>query len=164
VDGGGCTAVTKARHAQQAGAAAVLIGERHCACWDDTCQNILFPNDMYCSDYQETMMVDDGSGGDVSIPAVLLFRPTYETMKWRLQGQNQPILMELQWNLEPILLLADDNDENAGSSLNNNKYKPIVHFWTTSYDPYVPYDTYRQVARTVQALADYIRFAPRFRI
>jgi hypothetical protein len=156
VDGGGCTAVTKARHAQQAGAAAVLIGERHCACWDHSCQTALFPNDTYCSDYQ---MVDDGSGGDVSIPAVLLFRPTYETMKERLQDQNQPIVLELQWNLEPIL----DNDENAGSSL-NNKYKPIVHFWTTPYDPYVPYDTYRQVARTVQALADYIRFEPRYRI
>jgi hypothetical protein len=151
VEGGGCTAVTKTRHAQQAGAAAVLIGEQHCACGDDTCQHN-FSNDTYCSEYQ--IMVDDGSGGDVSIPAVLLYRPTYEIMKERLQNQNQPIIMELQWNLEPMGIDDDDNE----------RYKPTVHFWTTTYDPYVSYDTYRQVARTVQALADYIQFEPRYRI
>jgi hypothetical protein len=150
VHGGGCPAVLKARHAQQMGASAVLIGERHCACWDHDCAQ-QYSNDTFCSDYQNSM-VDDGSGADVSIPAILLYRPTYEVMRERLQDQNKPIFMELQWNLlRPV-----------GSDDCHHSYQPVVHFWTLAYDPYVPYDTYWHVARTMMALADYVQFEPRF--
>lgn len=65
VDRGDCTFVTKARNAQQMGATALVVADTMCVCGaqcspQSGCQ------------YTEPILADDGSGADITIPAVML--------------------------------------------------------------------------------------------
>mmetsp|Transcript_30585 Transcript_30585/g.56642 ORF Transcript_30585/g.56642 Transcript_30585/m.56642 type:complete len:799 (-) Transcript_30585:161-2557(-) len=96
VDRGGCTFVQKVRHAQRAGAAAVVIADDVCICsFGDSC----IPDEEVVCETRFPTMADDGSGGDISIPSVLLFKQDADLIKAELTA-NLPVLMELSWELE----------------------------------------------------------------
>ena len=46
-------------------------------------------------------MADDGSGNDIDIPSVLMFKQYADLVKAELMGSNQ-VLMEMSWRLSPI--------------------------------------------------------------
>ena len=46
----------------------------------------------------EPIMADDGSGSDISIPSMLLFRSDSEKIKMRLK-ENETIVIQMSWNL-----------------------------------------------------------------
>lgn len=121
VKSGVCSAVTKARYAQQLGAAALVIADPHCQCGDTNC-TAAFPNDT-CIDH-DPILVDDGSGADVSIPTFLIFKGLAHSLHQTLMA-NQPVLMDLKWGLHPEYG-ADSND------------LPLyVSLWTSAHDPYL---------------------------
>lgn len=141
--GGSCSVVTKARHAQMAGASGIIIGEEHCTCEDEKCKE-KYPGDN-CTNHQNAM-IDDGSGRDIFIPSILVFKPTFETMKDRLENQSQTMVMEILLKGETIL------DQGT---------KPSVHVWHLPHDPNVHFDTYLEMQRAILALGEFITFEPR---
>jgi len=73
VDRGSCSFVQKARNAQHAGAAVVIIADNLCLCNDSACLNMTAGSFQSCQS-TEPIMADDGSGGDITIPAFLIFK------------------------------------------------------------------------------------------
>jgi hypothetical protein len=92
--GGGCTFVTKARNAQMNGAAGVVIADNTCLCSDADCVKEQDAADT--CETREPIMADDGSGGDVTIPALLLYKKDADKIKKTLKG-NEPVLAMLGW-------------------------------------------------------------------
>jgi hypothetical protein len=78
VDRGDCTFVQKVRKAQHAGAAAVLIADNVCQCFDRTCTA---PDNSLTCEASEPIMSDDGSGADVTIPSFLIFKQDADPIK-----------------------------------------------------------------------------------
>lgn len=93
---GGCTFATKARHAQHAGASAIIIADDTCLCGDAQCMVNDTLNGGACQDY-EPVMADDGSGGDVSIPGFLLYRDDALPIKETIADQKTSVLMSIRW-------------------------------------------------------------------
>jgi hypothetical protein len=116
-----CSPVTKARYAQQLGAAALVLAHPHCLCTDTDC-TAAFPKDT-CIDHAP-ILVDDGSGGDVTIPTFLIFKGLEQKLRDKLTA-NQPVLMDLKWGLHPTELGKADNLD------------LYVGLWTSAYDPYL---------------------------
>ena len=85
----GCTQV---RNAQRVGAAGVLIGDNTCLCSASNCVS-----DLPC-EANEPIMADDGSGSDISIPSMLIFKPDADLFKKELMA-NHPIQVEMIWSL-----------------------------------------------------------------
>jgi hypothetical protein len=139
---GVCSPVTKARHAQLDGAAAFIMAHDGCRCSDKNCTDKFGPD---CIKEDEEIMVNDGSGADVSIPSFLLYKIVANSLIDKLK-HNQPVLMELTWGL---------NDPVAGSA---------VHFslWTTAHDPVLDLQTYQHFRQIAAALAPKALFEPRF--
>mmetsp|Transcript_23721 Transcript_23721/g.94074 ORF Transcript_23721/g.94074 Transcript_23721/m.94074 type:complete len:545 (+) Transcript_23721:65-1699(+) len=75
VDRGDCTFVTKVRNAQLLGASAAVIADNQCICGDADCP------DLANCQYGEPIMADDGSGGDITIPAVLMWKADADEIK-----------------------------------------------------------------------------------
>ena len=142
-NGANCSAVTKARHAQLAGASALVIADEHCRCSDKNCTDKFGPE---CQSL-DPVLVNDGSGSDVSIPSFLLFKTVAESVKEQLKD-NQTVLMELTWGLE----------EDVESSSQPVKY----HLWTTAHDPILDIETYVNLRTVAAAFKDKAIFAPRF--
>lgn len=95
VDRGGCTFVQKVRNAQHAGAAAVIIADNTCQCkHEKTCTPA---SDQEC-ELHEPIMADDGSGYDITIPSVLLFKQDADPIKAALVKKHS-VRMELTWSL-----------------------------------------------------------------
>ena len=90
---GECTFVTKARNAQMAGAAAVVIADDKCLCSDQECTK----NNTVPCEQMEPAVADDGSGGDISIPTVLLNKGDADRIKNQLK-KNIPVLLDLSWH------------------------------------------------------------------
>jgi len=148
--GGACSDVLKARHAQHVGASALVLADPHCRCPDAACV-ARFPNDTCLG--EDPVIVNDGSGGDITIPTFLIFKNLAEDLKQQLRDQNQPCLVELQWGLEDENTMDDADDV------------PDVRFWTTAYDPLVSLEFYEGVKAVHEALGDaVISFQPRFKI
>jgi hypothetical protein len=144
---GTCSAVTKARHAQQVGASALIIADLHCNCDDKDCTKA-FPKSE-CQE-KDPKLVNDGSGNDISIPSFLMFKGITSQVKEKLV-QNQPVLMELVWGL------PKDATKDASLAL-------WYHLWTTAYDPLVDVLTYHNVRAVSKALKGHAKFTPRYSI
>lgn len=97
VDRGSCTFVTKVRNAQAAGAAAVVIADNTCLCSDMECMTQTDADRTRCEN-TEPIMADDGSGGDISIPAFLMFKHDADPVKAVLK-KNQVVQIEMSWSL-----------------------------------------------------------------
>ena len=74
VDRGGCSFVTKARNAQALGASALVAADTRCVCGQPcepqkSCQ------------WTEPVLADDGSGADVTIPAIMLQKQDADAIK-----------------------------------------------------------------------------------
>jgi hypothetical protein len=87
-----CSFVTKARHAQQAGAAALVIADTRCPCSDQACLNE--QNTDECESTTPAL-VNDGSGADVSIPSFLLFKNVADKIKKELRNDQSVSLRVL---------------------------------------------------------------------
>jgi hypothetical protein len=127
IDRGVCSFVSKVRNAQMVGASGVLIADNICQCSAKDCQNEPTHNDCdgnepAANDDDETgndaagnddcqnrtpsnqceatepIMADDGSGGDVSIPAFLLFKQDADPIKAALK-LNQIVRVEMSFPL-----------------------------------------------------------------
>ena len=93
VNRGGCSFVQKVRNAQHAGAAAAVIIDNTCQCkHQDICTS-----DLEC-ELHEPIMADDGSGFDITIPSVLMFKQDADKVKKALM-KGKPVRMELGWSL-----------------------------------------------------------------
>jgi len=95
VDRGGCTFVQKVRNAQHAGAAAVIIADNMCQCQHE---KVCTPNPNTMCEKHEPIMADDGSGNDITIPSVLLFKQDADPLKKALLN-HKSVRMELSWSL-----------------------------------------------------------------
>jgi len=95
VDRGSCSFVQKVRNAQHAGAAAVIIADNTCQCKHD---KICTPEpDAVCEEH-EPIMADDGSGYDITIPSVLLFKQDADPIK-EVFSKKHTVRIELGWSL-----------------------------------------------------------------
>eukprot|EP00555_Chaetoceros_dichaeta_P006879 CAMPEP_0198254216 /NCGR_PEP_ID=MMETSP1447-20131203/4558_1 /TAXON_ID=420782 /ORGANISM="Chaetoceros dichaeta, Strain CCMP1751" /LENGTH=523 /DNA_ID=CAMNT_0043940183 /DNA_START=24 /DNA_END=1595 /DNA_ORIENTATION=- len=97
MDRGGCSFVQKVRNAQHAGAAGVIIADNSCLCSDEECLNST-DSTISCEE-NEPMMSDDGSGGDIDIPAFLMFKHDADVIKREVIDNNQFIQVEMAWAL-----------------------------------------------------------------
>lgn len=96
-DRGGCSFVQKARNAQHAGAAGLLIADNICLCSDRACMDMTSGQFTPCQE-NEPIMADDGSGGDITIPTFLLFKSDANEIKKVLEA-DQPVQIEMSWSL-----------------------------------------------------------------
>ena len=94
VDRGGCTFVQKVRNAQHAGAAAVIIADNACQCKHE---KVCTPETNTVCEKHEPIMADDGSGYDITIPSVLLFKQDADPIKEALIHKHT-VRMELGWS------------------------------------------------------------------
>uniref|UniRef100_A0A7S1FV28 PA domain-containing protein n=1 Tax=Corethron hystrix TaxID=216773 RepID=A0A7S1FV28_9STRA len=98
VDRGDCTFVHKARNAQKAGAAGVLISDNTCLCSNAEICTPLSDGDP-CEQF-EPVMADDGSGSDITIPTFLLFKQDADAIREVLMSENGNIVQaEMAWNI-----------------------------------------------------------------
>jgi len=97
MDRGECSFVQKVRNAQHAGAAGVIIADNACLCSDEECLSVT-DSAIPCED-SEPMMSDDGSGGDIDIPAFLMFKHDADAIKHEVIENNQMIQVEMAWSL-----------------------------------------------------------------
>ena len=105
VDRGGCSFVQKVRNAQHTGATAVIIADNKCQCkHKKVCTPEAYESDC---ELNEPIMADDGSGGDITIPTILLFKQDADPIKSYLEG-NGEVKMELIW---PSVILDEQHVE-----------------------------------------------------
>ncbi len=88
-DLGGCTPVSKARRAQELGAAGLILSSHHCLCdehcdFEDKCEERL------------PYLKDDGSGGSITIPTMLIGKGNATHIISALH-KKEPVLMEMAW-------------------------------------------------------------------
>mmetsp|Transcript_8794 Transcript_8794/g.21059 ORF Transcript_8794/g.21059 Transcript_8794/m.21059 type:complete len:560 (+) Transcript_8794:75-1754(+) len=87
----GCTYVQQARHAQELGAAAAVLVNYKCLCYDDKkCKN----NGDSC-DSIAPILHDDGTGHDVQIPAVMLTKQDGQSIQEALKTNS--VTLDLHW-------------------------------------------------------------------
>lgn len=97
---GTCSFVQKARNAQHAGAAGLLIADNICLCSDLKCMESLdTQNDTANCQSTEPIMADDGSGGDVTIPTFLMFKQDADKIKAEVKDRDSIVQMEMSWSL-----------------------------------------------------------------
>lgn len=95
VDRGSCSFVQKVRNAQHAGAAAVIIADNACQCKHE---KICTPEPDAICEKHEPIMADDGSGYDITIPSVLLFKQDADPIKEAFNNKHT-VRIELGWSL-----------------------------------------------------------------
>lgn len=81
VDRGGCSFVEKVRNAQRDNATAVFIADDKCTCNSD---NICEDDPGEVCDNSIPVMDNDGSGEDIMIPSMMLYKPDAEVLKAEL--------------------------------------------------------------------------------
>lgn len=100
VDRGGCTFTQKVRNVQRIGAVAALIADTSCQCsFKDICKSE--DDTRYCEN-NEPIMADDGSGYDITIPSILLFKQDADPIKSVLiedSSASTPVQIELSWSI-----------------------------------------------------------------
>lgn len=93
LDRGDCLFTNKVRHAQRAGAAAVLIADDRCVCSHDECTG---GDTKGCEAAPPTIM-NDGSGGDISIPSFILYKEDADAIKQVvIRGESVIVSMGFQ--------------------------------------------------------------------
>ena len=97
VDRGECSFVRKTRIAQQMGASAVIVADNTCLCSSQECVDQNFP-DLETCETLAPILADDGSGGDITIPSVFLFKQDVDPIIAAiLAGEN--VHAALSWRL-----------------------------------------------------------------
>lgn len=137
VSRGGCTFVQKVRNAQHAGASAVVIADNICQCKHD---KICTPDPNTECEQHEPIMADDGSGYDITIPSILLFKQDADPIKDALIKNNN-VMLELGWSLPN----PDDHVE--------------WDLWTSPTD-YVSLDFKNEFRDAAAALTSRVTFTP----
>lgn len=102
VNRGSCSFVQKARNAQHAGAAGVIIADNICLCHDAKCMNMTIAengNAFQPCQSTEPIMADDGSGGDITIPAFLMFKSDAGDIIQEVKDRDSPVQLEMSWSL-----------------------------------------------------------------
>lgn len=95
IDRGECTFVKKARNAQRAGAAGMIIADSTCLCdMADACT----PDEGEECESKEPIMADDGSGSDITIPSFLMFKQDADPIKEAVK-KDTVVRMEMAWAL-----------------------------------------------------------------
>ena len=104
-DRGSCSFVQKARNAQHAGAAGLIIADNLCLCSDQQCTNstkVEGGDDnggfVQCEN-NEPIMADDGSGGDITIPAFLMFKVDADEVKREVKERGGMVQLEMSWTM-----------------------------------------------------------------
>lgn len=103
-DRGTCSFVQKARNAQHAGAAGLIIADNVCQCNDEQCLKMeQDENDgsSFLTNCQgtEPIMADDGSGGDITIPTFLMFKYDAAQIKKEVKDKEATVQIEMSWAL-----------------------------------------------------------------
>ncbi|KAG6974660.1 hypothetical protein JG687_00000222 [Phytophthora cactorum] len=98
LDRGDCHFVEKVRRAQHAGARAVLIADNKCLCTDVEC--LRETGDDFC----ETVlpfMADDESGGDISIPSMLIRKSDGDAIKREIAQSKgvSNVMVKFDWGI-----------------------------------------------------------------
>ncbi len=137
VDRGGCSFVQKVRNAQHAGAAAVVIADNICQC---SHEKICTPEANTECEQHEPIMADDGSGYDVTIPSVLMFKQDADPLKESLV-HKKVVRLELTWSLPN----PDDHVE--------------WDLWTSPTD-YVSAEFKHEFKSAIEALGERASFTP----
>lgn len=98
VNRGSCSFVQKARNAQHAGAAGLIIADNKCLCHDKVCLNSTDVDAASLADCEnnEPIMADDGSGGDITIPAFLMFKVDADGVKKEVKNGGM-VQLEMSW-------------------------------------------------------------------
>merc|ERR1740136_379518 len=139
MDRGGCSFVQKVRNAQHAGAAGVIIADNVCLCKDEECMANEFGS--ICEN-NEPIMADDGSGGDIDIPAFLIAKHDGDNIKKEMTDAGQNVQIEMSWTLPA----PDDRVE--------------YELWTTPAE-HVSKDFQKTWKNIAKKFEDHIYFTPR---
>lgn len=105
MDRGGCSFVQKVRNAQHSGAAGVIIADNICLCSDIECMAAPNSTDFYDNgrdnicERSEPIMADDGSGGDIDIPAFLIPKHDADLIKDVMMNDGQSVQVSMSWIL-----------------------------------------------------------------
>lgn len=89
---GGCTPVSKARRAQELGAAGLIVSSKECFCGED-CHS---ENDD--CEHELKRLYDDGSGASIKIPVTRITKGTADNIVKELHHKHT-VLMELAWHM-----------------------------------------------------------------
>mmetsp|Transcript_1337 Transcript_1337/g.1749 ORF Transcript_1337/g.1749 Transcript_1337/m.1749 type:complete len:574 (+) Transcript_1337:57-1778(+) len=146
-----CSFVTKARMAQHMGAAGVIFADDRCLCSKHNCTT--GAHDPPCQ-ANTPNVVDDGSAGDVSIPAFLLEKTSADDLKSGMIDHGHPIYLEYKWGL------AKDLQEQKA---------PLMHFslWSTASpldEPELDLVEYKHLKTLATKFVDFISFSPHYKL
>lgn len=75
----------------------MILADNHCLCSDEKCFNEYFAT--MCEE-SSPIPEDDGSGGDITIPTMLMRRRDADAIKEILR-KNQSVQVEMSWSLSP---------------------------------------------------------------
>eukprot|EP00555_Chaetoceros_dichaeta_P011914 CAMPEP_0198253642 /NCGR_PEP_ID=MMETSP1447-20131203/4037_1 /TAXON_ID=420782 /ORGANISM="Chaetoceros dichaeta, Strain CCMP1751" /LENGTH=524 /DNA_ID=CAMNT_0043939399 /DNA_START=87 /DNA_END=1661 /DNA_ORIENTATION=+ len=139
VDRGTCSFVQKVRNAQHVGAAGVIIADNICICTDEVCMAASLDN---ICERAEPIMADDGSGGDIDIPAFLIMKHDADIIKTEMVDNNQNIQIQMKWTLPQ----QDDRVE--------------YELWTVPSE-HVSKDFQKNWKSVAEKFKDHIYFTPR---
>ncbi|KAL7567343.1 hypothetical protein ACA910_010243 [Epithemia clementina (nom. ined.)] len=144
---GDCHFVQKVRNAQHMGAAAVLIADNVCLCYDTNCTS----DPGASCELVEPTMVDDGSGSDVKIPSFLIFKKDADAFQKYMTEQNRTMRVELSfppppgiWNdvtiyepMSPPPMEQNEKNNNNNNNNNNGGGGNDSDEWVTDIDEWV---------------------------
>jgi len=139
VDRGSCSFVQKVRNAQHVGAAGVIIADNICICSDEECTAV---NPGVKCENNEPIMADDGSGGDIDIPAFLIMKHDADIIKAQMVDNGQNIQIQMGW----MLPQQDDRVE--------------YELWTVPSE-HVSKEFQKNWKTVAPAFAEHIYFTPR---
>jgi len=126
VDRGSCTFVQKVRNAQHSGAVAVLIADNTCQCkhvGKDKGGCVQDPGTS-CEE-REPLMADDGSGTDITVPTMLMFKQDADPLKVELET-GKPVRVEMSWSVPN----PDDHVEyDLWSTVTDDKSQTFMKMW-----------------------------------
>eukprot|EP00977_Amphora_coffeiformis_P011818 scaffold2897_cov178-Amphora_coffeaeformis.AAC.23 len=137
IDRGDCAFTTKVRNAQKAGAAAVLIADDHCVCGHQECKI----GDTYVCQRTLPIIVDDGSGRDISIPSFLLYKEDSDAIKQVLL-QDQNVIFSMGFKIP-----APDA-------------RVEYELWTAPTDHFIDENLWTSLRTIALALGDHASFTP----
>ncbi|CAB9528333.1 Vacuolar-sorting receptor [Seminavis robusta] len=141
-----CSFVTQTRRAQHLGAAGLLIVDRACVCEEQTSGYCQMADGVECHPGY-TIVKDDGSGGDVSIPAILLKQQDGSPLVSNLTAKI-PVLMSLQW--QATVTKKKPNNSNKSDTKSKLPYGMWLDLHDTHHTPQLTQQM-QQVALAVGA-------------
>lgn len=155
-----CSYVSMARHAQQLGASGLVVGATQCQCHDKHCLNntksttngtLSVDDDPPCL-AENPVVVNDGSGHDISIPVFWLVKTASDNIKQQVVDHSQPVLIELTWGIPHAKQVSQHLDL---------KY----HLWTTTNDELLDIETYQNLKTVYQSIGtEAAHFEPRYAV